>query len=52
MIDVVFGKVFSEIFPYIAPLVFIISAFAIADQLTDLIRNAFDGGGKKSRRSG
>jgi len=52
MIDVVFGKVFMEVFPYIAPLVFVISAFAVADQFIDLIRNAFNGGGKKTRRSG
>lgn len=52
MISVVFDEVFTKVFPYIAPLIFIVSAFAIADQLTDLIRNAFDGGGKKSRRSG
>lgn len=52
MVDMVFSKVFTEIFPYIAPLVFIVSAFAVTDQFTDLIRNAFNGGGKKSRRSG
>lgn len=52
MIDVVFGKVFFEIFPYITPLVFIVSAFVVSDQLIDLIRNAFNGGGKKSRRTG
>lgn len=52
MISVVFGEVFSEVFPYIAPLIFVVSAFAVADQFIDLIRNAFNGGGKKSRRSG
>lgn len=52
MIEVVFSKVFSEIFPYIAPLVFVISAFAVSDQLIDLIRNAINGGEKKSRRTG
>lgn len=51
MISVVFGEVFSEVFPYIAPLIFVVSAFAIADQFIDLIRNAFNGGGK-TRRSG
>jgi len=52
MISVVFGEEFTKVFPYIAPLIFIVSAFAIADQFIDLIRNAFNGGGKQSRRSG
>jgi len=52
MIGVVFGEVFSKVFPYIAPLIFIVSAFAVADQFIDLIRNAINGGGKKSRRTG
>lgn len=52
MIGVVFGEVFSKVFPYIAPLVFIVSTFAVADQFIDLIRNAINGGGKKSRRTG
>lgn len=52
MISVVFGEVFSKVFPYVAPVVFVISAFSVADRLIDLIRNAFSGGGEKTRRSG
>ncbi|MFJ8462242.1 hypothetical protein ACIQ57_24530 [Lysinibacillus xylanilyticus] len=52
MVSVVFGEVFTKVFPYIAPLVFVISAFAVADQFIDLIRKAINGGGKQSRRSG
>jgi len=52
MIDVVFSKVFTEIFPYLAPLVFIVSTFAVADRIIDLVRNSFNGGKPKSRRTG
>lgn len=52
MIDVVFSKVFTEIFPYLAPLVFIVSIFVVADRIVDLIRSSLNGGNKKSRRTG
>jgi len=51
MIDVVFSEVFTKIFPYLAPLVFIVSAFVFADQIIYLVRNSI-GGNKKSRRTG
>lgn len=50
MIDVVFGKVFTEIMPILTPLVFVVSAFVVADQFTDLIRNAFTSSRSKGRR--
>lgn len=54
MIDVVFSKVFTEVMPYLSPLVLLVSAFVVADQLIDLIRNALvaGAGGKKTRRTG
>ena len=52
MIDVVFSKVFTDVMPYLSPLVFIVTAFVVADQLIDLIRNALGAGGKKTRRTG
>lgn len=52
MIDVVFSKVFTEIFPYLVPLVFIVSVFNVADRIVDLIRNSLNGGNKNSRRTG
>lgn len=51
MIGVVFGEVFTNVFPYIAPLVFMVSAFAVADRFVELIFNAIRSGAK-SRRSG
>lgn len=51
MIEVVFSEVFTKIFPYLAPLVFIVSAFVFADRIVDLVRNSL-GGNKKSRRTG
>lgn len=50
MIDVVFNKVFTQIMPELVPLVFVVSAFVVADQFTDLIRNAFAGSKSKGRR--
>lgn len=50
MIDIVFNKVFTEVMPSLAPLVFVVSAFVVADQLIDLIRNAFTGEKSKGRR--
>lgn len=52
MINVVFGEVFTKIMPHLTPLVFVVSAFVVADQFSDLIRNAIKGSGNKSRRSG
>lgn len=52
MIGVVFGEVFTKVFPYIVPLIFITSTFAVADHFIGLIRNAIGGDGGKSRRSG
>jgi len=51
MIDVVFSEVFTKIFPYLAPLVFIVSTFVFADRIIDLVRNSISGN-KKSRRTG
>lgn len=50
MIDIVFDKVFTEVMPILAPLVFVVAAFVVADQLIDLIRNAFVGSRSKGRR--
>lgn len=52
MIDVVFSKVFTGIMPNLSPLVFIVTAFVVADRLIDLIRSAIGAGDKKSRRTG
>lgn len=52
MIEVVFSEVFTKIFPYLAPLVFIVSAFVFADRIVDLVRNSLNGGNKKARRTG
>lgn len=50
MIDIVFNKVFTEIMPILAPVVFVVSAFVVADQVIDLMRNAFTGSRGNGRR--
>lgn len=52
MIDVVFNKVFTDIFPYLAPLIFIVSIFSVTDRIVDLVRNSLNGGKSKARRTG
>lgn len=52
MIDVVFGEVFGKVIPYLSPLIFVVTAFVVADRLIELIRSAIGAGDKKTRRTG
>ena len=41
MVSMILELAFSDILPYIAPLVFILSSFVVGDHLIVLIRNSF-----------
>lgn len=53
MTNIILEVALKDILPYIAPLIFILSAFAVGDHLIDFVRNAFiKSAYGKSRRSG
>lgn len=49
MIKIILELAVIKMLPYLAPLIFILSAFTVADRLIDLIRESFSGSSTRRR---